>query len=475
MTQRGKRDTRGDRGRIAPRPDIELDFARRELREALDRQAATNEILRLISNSPSDTQPIFDAIVQSGSRLFQGSAISVALPIGDQVDAAAVADEDPARAAAWRRRFPFPLSREYMHGVAILDGQEIDIPDVANAPNKDSLGAKNFLASGYRAVTMMPMLRDGKAIGVLSVVRLSPGPLSHAQYAVLRTFAAQAVIAIENTRLLNELRETNSILENVSRQLAKYISPQLYQSIIDGQHDVTIESTRKKLTIFFSDIVNFTGITDQLQPEELTALLNEYLTEMSRIAEKHGANFDKFIGDAIMCYFGDPETIGVKEDADACVRMALEMRNRLRELQSVWREKGLIDHPFEARMGINTGYCTVGNFGSKDRMDYTIIGHEVNLAARLEAQADAGGILMAAETYSLVKDWLLADEQEAIIMKGFSQPVRTYRVRGALEELTEDRAQFHHEDDGVIISIQPNRVDKEKTKEALRKALTQLE
>jgi class 3 adenylate cyclase len=475
MTEGRKRCFENDNGGSAAKPRAKLDLVNSELREALDRQAATNEILHVISSSPSDTQPVFDAIVRSGSRLFPGSAISVALPVDDKVDAVAVADEDPIRAEAWRQRFPFPLTREYMHGVAILEGQEIDIPDVANTPNKNSAGAKNFLASGYRAVTMMPMLRDGKAIGVLSVVRVDPGPLSDQQLALLRAFAAQAVIAIENTRMVNELRQTNSILENVSHQLAKYISPQLYQSIITGEQDVTIESKRKKLTIFFSDIVSFTEITDQLESEELTALLNEYLTEMSSIAEKYGATFDKFIGDAIMCYFGDPESKGVKEDAEDCVRMALTMQKRLHQLQSGWRERGLIDRPFEARVGINTGYCTVGNFGSQDRMDQTIIGHEVNLAARLESNADSGGILMAAETYSMVKDWLFAEEQEAITMKGFSKPVRTYRVLGTFEDLAKDENYFHHEDDGVRISIQGNRADKQKTKEALKRALAQLD
>ena len=475
MSRQRKQETAMKQGKSSAELNKELDLRTRELKQALDRQTATNEILHLISNSPSDTQPVFDAIVRSGSKLFPGSAISVALPVDDKVEAVAVADEDPVRAEAWRQRFPFPLTREYMHGVAILDGREIDIPDVANASNKDSAGAKNFLASGYRAVTMMPMLRDDKAIGVLSIVRLSPGPLSDEQLAVLRTFAAQAVIAIQNTRFLNKLKQTNAILSNVSGQLAKYISPQLYQSIINGERDVTIDSKRKKLTIFFSDIVGFAEITNQLESEELTTLLNEYLTAMAEITDKHGAIFDKFIGDAIMCYFGDPESRGAKEDAEACVRMGLAMQRRLHDLQSGWRDRGLIDRPFEARMGINTGYCTVGNFGSEDRMDYTIIGHEVNLASRLETHADAGGILMAAETYYFVKDWLFAEEQEAITIKGFSQPVRTYRVRGTFEELAKDEAFFHHEDEGVTISIQGDRADKQKTKKALKKALAQLD
>jgi class 3 adenylate cyclase len=350
------------------------------------------------------------------------------------VVAAAVADADPARAEAWSKRFPFPLTHEYMHGIAILEGRTVDIPDVADAPSDFATGAHNFLASGYRAVTMMPMMRDGTAIGVLSVVRLSPGPLSNEQLVVLQTFASQAVIAIENTRLVNEMRLTNEIMTTVSNQLAKYIPPQLYQSIVKGEQRVTIGSKRKKLTIFFSDIANFTEITDQLEAEQLTSLLNEYLTEMSRIAQEHGAYFDKFIGDAMMLYFGDPDSKGVKEDASACVRMAMDMQRRLRQLQFGWQEKGVIDRPFEARIGINTGYCTVGNFGSDDRMDYTIIGGEVNLAARLEANADAGGILLAAETYSLVSDEVTAEEREAIKMKGFPKPIRTFSVTGIYDE-----------------------------------------
>ena len=475
MTQQHNQESATANDRELAELKNEIDLRKRELKEALDREAATAEILRVISSSPTSSQPVFDAIVETGRSLFPNAAISIALPEGDQMHAVAVAETDPGRAEAWRNRFPFPMSRDYMHGFVYLEGAVIDLPDVESAQEEFGAGAQNFLASGYRAVTMMPMMRGDAAVGVLSVVRLSPGPLSDEQFAMLKTYAAQAVIAIENTRLVNEMRQTNDILENVSDQLAKYVSPQLYQAIISGEQRVSIGSTRKKLTIFFSDIASFTKITDQLEPEELTSLLNEYLTEMSRIALQHGACFDKFIGDAMMFYFGDPESKGVKEDAAACVRMAIEMQRRLRKLQTGWQEQGLIDHPFEARIGINTGYCTVGNFGSEERMDYTIVGGEVNLAARLEALAVAGGILMAAETYSLVKDWLRAEEQEAITVKGFSKPVRTFSVQGMYDDLIEDEQRFRHEDDGVTIAINGNRVDKVRTKEALRKALAYLE
>jgi len=154
---------------------------------------------------------------------------------------------------------------------------------------------------------------------------------------------------------------------------------------------------------------------------------------MSAIALEHGATIDKFIGDAIMLFFGDPETRGPKEDALACVKMAIAMQQRMRDLQAEWRQ----EHVFQLRIGINTGFCTVGNFGSDDRVDYTIIGNEVNLAARLQSHADLGGILLAHETHALVKDEVLTEETGTITVKGFSRPVRTHRVVGLVDKSTD--------------------------------------
>jgi class 3 adenylate cyclase len=222
-----------------------------------------------------------------------------------------------------------------------------------------------------------------------------------------------------------ELETKNAFLASISTKISRYLSPQIYESIFTGQSDAAIRTDRKKLTIFFSDIQDFTGATHRLQPEEMAALLNEYLTEMSDIALAHGGTIDKFIGDGVLIFFGDPETRGAAEDATACLKMAIDMQRRLAELSAKWRRAG-IERPLRVRMGINTGFCNVGNFGSANRMDYTVIGVEVNVAARLQSIAEPGGIVMSYETYALVRDLVAARALSPISEAVFGREVVPY-------------------------------------------------
>ncbi|MCY6382467.1 adenylate/guanylate cyclase domain-containing protein [Hoeflea prorocentri] len=223
----------------------------------------------------------------------------------------------------------------------------------------------------------------------------------------------------------NELAAKSKALEDLSGQLSKYLSPQIYQSIFSGQQAATVASERKKLTVFFSDLEGFTEKADRMEAEDLSNLLNEYLTEMSQIALEHGATIDKYVGDAVIAFFGDPVSRGLREDALACVRMAIAMQKRLEELAPKWAASGLSEQ-LQCRMGISTGYCTVGNFGSEDRMDYTIIGSPVNLASRLETAAMPGSILISAETRNLVHQDIPCREHETLEIKGFAYPVKSY-------------------------------------------------
>jgi PAS domain S-box-containing protein len=231
----------------------------------------------------------------------------------------------------------------------------------------------------------------------------------------------------ELKRREESLFDKSAALEALSGKLAKYLAPQVYDSIFAGRQDVRITSQRKKLTICFSDIAGFTETTDRMESEDLTQLLNHYLTEMSKIASEYGATIDKYVGDAIVMFFGDPESRGVKEDALACVKMAIAMQRRMTELAGVWRDAG-IQTPLRCRIGIHTDYCTVGNFGSADRMDYTMIGGAVNLASRLEHEAPAGEIVISYETHAHVQDEIHCEEHGAIQVRGIAYPVTSYRV-----------------------------------------------
>ncbi len=260
----------------------------------------------------------------------------------------------------------------------------------------------------------------------------------------------------------SELREFNNDLKLLTSQLAKYLSPQIYEMLFNQRCEVIIGTKRKKLTVFFSDIKNFTTMTDSLEPEDLTFLLNSYLNEMSNVAIAHGATIDKFIGDAILIFIGDPESKGEKEDALECINMAIDMQNRLDELREMWKEKGLI-HALETRIGITTGFCTVGNFGSDSKMDYTIIGNTVNLASRLESNAPSGGILISEETYLLVKNDFACEMQNKIEVKGFKEPVQTYLIKDSVEnEIIKD------ESSGYSVRLDVNALSSSEVKKLLR-------
>jgi adenylate cyclase len=264
----------------------------------------------------------------------------------------------------------------------------------------------------------------------------------------------------------DELQDKTRDLKRLSTRLAKYLSPQVYESIFAGKQQVTVSSTRKKLTVFFSDIVGFTEFSDQYESEELTQLLNTYLTEMSRIALDFGATIDKYIGDAIMVFFGDPDTKGVKEDAFRCVSMAITMRDRLDALNEEWRASGL-SRPLVCRMGIHTGYCTVGNFGSDERMDYTIIGGTVNIASRLESVADTGEIVISYETFALVEDEIDCEERGKIEVKGIAYPVTTYSVQRLRDASANINQEFHEIQAGLRLEIDRDSMSSEDKRAAL--------
>jgi adenylate cyclase len=263
-------------------------------------------------------------------------------------------------------------------------------------------------------------------------------------------------------------------LEDLSLKLARYLPRQVYQSIFEGRQDARIGCSRKKLTVFFSDIVGFVNETEGIEPEDFTFILNGYLNRMAQVVSKHGGTLDKFIGDAVLVFFGDPESNGVAEDAAACAWMALEMKEAIVELNREWLAKG-IRQGFEVRMGISTGFATVGNFGSDERMDYTVIGKQVNLANRLQAAAQAGEILIGQETWLLVRDVFRCVAKKPVQAKGFERPIQTYAVMGP--ELSEDPAIIEEARPGFRLTLDPAQVESSErlaVVEKLRAAIARL-
>jgi adenylate cyclase len=302
-------------------------------------------------------------------------------------------------------------------------------------------------------------------------------------YFVLIATAGLSFLALQRRQatviqgINRELETANEFLASLSMKISRYLSPQIYKSVFSGQKDVTIHTERKRLTIFFSDIKDFTATTERLQPELITQLLNEYFTEMSNIALRHGGTIDKFVGDAMLIFFGDPETKGEAEDARACLRMAIEMQQRLDYLNAKWRGEG-IEHPFRVRMGINTGYCNVGNFGSADRMDYTIIGAEANLAARLQSIAEPGHIVISYETYAFVRSMIIAHTLPAITMKGINREVVPYAVEGLADTAGGKIEIISEHLTGLDFYLNPTMVETggaDQIRSVLRRALAALE
>jgi len=216
-------------------------------------------------------------------------------------------------------------------------------------------------------------------------------------------------------------------LQEAQKLIRRYVPSQLAERIFRGEHAMEGRHERVKLTIFFSDVVAFTDASDELDAEELAAILNEYLSEMSVIAARYGATINQFVGDGIMIFFGAPQISSDKDHALRAVRMALDMQRRLFELQNIWLKRG-IQKPFRARIGINTGYASVGDFGSADRKVYSAIGIQTNLAARIQTQCEPGKVLISHSTWALVHDEIPCEPKGEIQVKGIHYPVKIYEV-----------------------------------------------
>ena len=280
----------------------------------------------------------------------------------------------------------------------------------------------------------------------------------------------QQRLLLSNAHFRHESEANRSHAYKLSRYLPAPVS-----AMLQGE-DYQLKTERKRITVFFSDIVGFTEFSEELEAETLAELLNSYLSEMSKIANHFNGTVDKFMGDSIMVLFGDHDSSGVKKDALQCVSMAIAMNKRMRELQPQWSELG-IKKPLEIRIGINSGYCTVGTFGTNKNLDYTALGAHVNLASRLETAGKPGKILVSHETWALIKDVVLCRDKGQVKAKGFSHPIQVYEVVDHRKNLGGNQDYLSENLDGFSMHLDIDKVknyDKEKIVSTLENAAKKL-
>ena len=261
-----------------------------------------------------------------------------------------------------------------------------------------------------------------------------------------------------------EAEKQQQLLQKASDRLSKYLSPQICEQIFS---DVEFDTGtgRKKLTIFFSDIVNFTSITESMEAEELSGFLNFYLTNMCEIALKYGGTIDKFIGDSVMIFFGDPQSKGPEQDALACCNMGLEMLAFVEKNEELFKEQFNFPEKLEIRIGVHSGVCSVGNFGSDQRLDYTVIGRAVNVAARLEQAAPKNSMLFSNSTNSLLGDTFQVSNSIEVKAKGIDRPIIGFILTNQVSK----RSLVTVKEDGISLKFDPNIIDKKEVDKFLLK------
>ncbi len=297
-----------------------------------------------------------------------------------------------------------------------------------------------------------------------------------ATYIIFALNYAEKHVGVLKKKFIESEKKNHQYIK-MANKIARYAPSQVWQAIVNGTFESRIYNKRKKLTIFFSDIEGFTELSDRLSSDDLAALLNTYFEKMSNIARKYGGTIDKFVGDALVIFFGDPTSSGTKNDAIACIDMAIAMQQEMKRLRQKSNNSEL--GQLHVRMGVTTGYCHVGNFGSASRMSYTVIGREANLAARLQAAAAPNEILMSQETYEQVRDQVNCIDQGEIMLRGIAQPVQAWQVAGRYENVpTHQRRWSEYELEGFNLQLDMDLVktyDRDRIKRALQHAIENLD
>jgi adenylate cyclase len=417
-----------------------------ETREALEQQTATAEVLQVINSSPGDLTPVFEAMLEKAMRLGGAAFGSIYTYDGERFHSAAHRGLPPAF-AAYRAKNP-PLRSVPGSGAAVLleTRRPLHVLDLrVYEPNgHDNRNARAMIELGgvrtILAILAVPLIKDDAFLGMITIYRQEVQAFSNKQIALLENFAAQAVIAMENARLLGELRErTDQVaelnrglearvadqVEELSRvgRLKRFLAPQLAELIVSQGNEKILESHRREIVVVFCDLRGYTAFAETAEPEEVLEFLREYHGALGPLVSQFEGTLDQFSGDGIMVFFNDP--VPIPDPAERAVRMAMAMREAAGALIADWRERGR-DLGFGA--GIAQGYATLGQIGFSERSGYTAIGTVCNVAARLCAEAKDGQILLGQRVNVALKGSVATEQVGAVALKGLTQPVVAYNV-----------------------------------------------